>query len=74
MGQAPSQTLEANTSQDFCPTAASAEIPVIWAAAWLKKVMFQSRSTVNIPSATELTTDSMEIFLGNPSRFTYSYP
>ena len=42
-----------NTSQHLRPTAFSARMPMISAALLLKKMMFQSRSTVKMPSATE---------------------
>ena len=47
----PSHRLEWNTSQHFWPKASSTGTPVMWLAAWLNEVMFQSRSTVNTPSA-----------------------
>jgi hypothetical protein len=47
----PSHRLEWNTSQHLQPRALSGGMPVMRPAARLKKVMFQSVSTVNTPSA-----------------------
>lgn len=53
LAQAVRQMFARNTTKHFWPKACSRDIPVIFSAARLKKVILLSRSTVKTPSATE---------------------